>query len=212
MLLYVNGDSHSCGHDAGGIDFSYGKYLSDLLSADFVCDAEARRSNYTILNRTKDYLKNTKPDLVVIGWSGWEREVWNIDGKKIDITGNMDLFLLPDEYQLKYKSWVIDNATQEIQFSKELYWHNEIWKLHEELNYRNIKHVFFNAFMDFRLINGYRFPKKDWRHNYINPYVGKFTYYNWCIHRGFVPSKGMHLNTDAHEAWANFLFKIVKEL
>ena len=41
MILYVNGDSHSAGHDAGGPAHSYGKHIADWLSANFVCDAIA---------------------------------------------------------------------------------------------------------------------------------------------------------------------------
>lgn len=214
MLLYVNGDSHSWGDDIGGPEFSYGKYLSKLLSAEFICDAEPARSNYRILENTKEFLKTNIPDLVVIGWSGWDREEWIVDNQIIKISGGTDLKWLPNSIHEKYKMWVIDNASTEIQMGKELFWHYEIWKFHQELKSRNIKHLFFNAFMHFIYIKTISYLVKDWGKNFINPYSHDLTYYYWCRNKGFTPvnEEFMHLKTDAHEAWANFLFNQIKEL
>ena len=76
MKLYVNGDSHSAGHDAGGPAFSYGQHIADALDAEFVCEAVAACSNDSIISRTMKYLEHTTPDLLIIGWSTWERETW----------------------------------------------------------------------------------------------------------------------------------------
>ena len=61
MILYVNGDSHSEGHDAiergPNLTASYGYKLAQKLGAEFVCDATAGCSNEHILKTTKKYLE-----------------------------------------------------------------------------------------------------------------------------------------------------------
>ena len=55
MILYVNGDSHSAGHDAGGPDFAYGRHLANALNSEYVCDAVSGCSNDSIIERTLKY-------------------------------------------------------------------------------------------------------------------------------------------------------------
>jgi hypothetical protein len=98
LILYVNGDSHSAGAEAinsfafanddpqykylgrvphpDNLFVSYGNILAKNLSAELYCDAESDSSNDLIIRTTKHYLKNNRPDLIVIGWSTWEREEW----------------------------------------------------------------------------------------------------------------------------------------
>jgi hypothetical protein len=100
MILYVNGDSHSSAAEAvnrhafahddskywqseffnkphpDNLAVSYGKKLADAIGAELHCGALAAASNYRIIRTTKEYLQDNKPDLIVIGWSTWEREEW----------------------------------------------------------------------------------------------------------------------------------------
>ena len=99
MILYVNGDSHSAGAEAvnthafaeddrlywglgrqphpDNLRASYGCHLANHLGAILECDAESASSNKRIIRTTEEYLEtNPKPDLIVIGWSTWEREEW----------------------------------------------------------------------------------------------------------------------------------------
>lgn len=76
MILYVNGDSHSYGHDAGGPQFSYGQHLANQLNAKFICEALNGCDNNSIIERTKKYIRYRKPSFIVIGWTSWVREAW----------------------------------------------------------------------------------------------------------------------------------------
>jgi hypothetical protein len=50
--------------------------LQTKLNAEYVCDAVAGCSNDSIIERTLKYLETNTPDLMIIGWSTWERETW----------------------------------------------------------------------------------------------------------------------------------------
>jgi hypothetical protein len=146
MMLYVNGDSHSYG---SGIE-SPNKF-SDIVAQEFtydiVNDATAGASNQRILRTTYDYLKSRNPNLVLIGWSSWEREEWNHQEQyyNVNSSGHDEL---PDELQTYYKEWVTQQ-TQETLNIKSQQWHNQIYQLHQELEQKNINHLFFNCMYNF---------------------------------------------------------------
>lgn len=213
MKLYVNGDSHSAGHDAGGIEYSYGYHLANRLNADFQCSAISGCSNETILRTSNEYLKNNRPDLVIIGWSTWDREEWMYNDQPIYVTSS-GYDSVPVPLQTTYKKWVIEYADTEKQKQKELYWHERIKTFHLELLERNIPHLFFNCFSFFWYTDIYKLPKYDWGNYYINPYSKDFTYYYWLEDKGFKPSnpKFYHYGPDAHVAWAEFLVPYVENL
>ena len=212
MMLYVNGDSHSAGHDAGGIDASYGFHLSKFLKSGFHCDATPGCSNETILRTTKEFLNHTKPEFIIIGWSTWEREEWLYNGQPVYVTSS-GLDSVPHELQPKYKEWVIESVKPEQQKIKELKWHDEIYKLHCELNSISIPHLFFNCYSYFHYIKHWNLPKHDWTDSFINPYDQNHTYYYWLERKGFQPSnpKYYHYGSDAHRAWAEFLLPHVSK-
>ena len=60
MKLYVDGDSHSAGHDAGGPNSAYGKHIADALGYDYICAAVAGCSNDSIIQRTLNFLQFNK--------------------------------------------------------------------------------------------------------------------------------------------------------
>jgi len=204
LILYVNGDSHSLGVDAGGIPFSYGKHLSDRLNATFICHAYAGGSNDRIIRTTKNYLKNNTPNLIIIGWSTWDREEWFYDNQyyQINSSGHSKL---PQELVQKYKQWVIDEPST--RFDAECRNHQKIWDLHLELSNKEIPHVFFNTYQYFFNTVAYQRPKFDWGTNFINPYTEEFTYYYWLQHQKFktVSLENYHYGADAQKAWADFL-------
>jgi hypothetical protein len=98
VILYVNGDSHSAGAEAvntysfaqddslywnmdrephpDNLRVSYGCELANMLGAILQCDAESASSNDRIIRTTYKALDIVKPELVIIGWSTWEREEW----------------------------------------------------------------------------------------------------------------------------------------
>ena len=211
MILYVNGDSHSYGHDAGGPQFSYGKHLADKLHADFICHAKSGSSNSRIVRTTREYLKTNTPNCIIIGWSTWEREEWLHNGQYFSVDGS-GCSNLPKELQQQYKNWVITKDHNNL--ADEQLAHQEIWNLHLELLEKQIPHLFFNCYLYFENINIFNQPKFDWGDNYLNPY-DTVTYWNYLNGQGFKSNKWHHFGADAQETWANYLYpyltKIINE-
>jgi hypothetical protein len=234
MILYINGDSHSAGAEAvntyafanddplywalgrlphpDNLRVSYGCELANRMYAILECDAESAASNDRIFRTTEDYLINAdKPDLVVIGWSTWEREEWLHNGTYYQVTaGGTDS--VPNTLKDHYKQWVIAQSDPAIINDKIVAVHNRIWQLHEDLDSRKIPHVFFNTYSDFGHIKnlGYLGAKEhNWGTSYVDPYRKEGTYYNWCIANGFktVNPNSYHFGHNAHCAWAEYLFQ-----
>ena len=209
MKLYVNGDSHSAGHDAGGPEFAYGKHIANSLNFEYVCDAVAGCSNDSIVDRTLKYLGSNTPDFIIIGWSTWERETWYYANEEYNITASGADTVHPD-LEDKYKRWVIDQSEPEVQWHKEFTTHDKIWNLHSQL--KHIPHLFFNCYSHFFYTERQNRPKYDWSNSYIDPYNQNMTYYFWLKQQGFRPSNPefYHYGADAHEAWAEFLLPKVQ--
>lgn len=224
MILYVNGDSHSAGAESvnsfafanddpqykylgrvphpDNLFVSYGNILAKNLSAELYCDAESASSNDRIIRTTKHYLKNNRPDLIVIGWSTWEREEWLYEGQywQINAGGVGDDW--PDAIKQQYKHWIktIDHQQKEREAQE------KIWALHQEL--ADIPHLFFNSYLALNFTTHY-----DWAHNYLYPYNDNYTYYHWLSNQGHhtVSTGNYHFGADAHLIWANQLTKIINE-
>lgn len=213
MKIYVNGDSHSAGHDAGGPFHSYGFHLSRFLKTEFECQATPGCSNETIIKTTKEYLITNRPDILIIGWTTWEREEWEHNGKPVSVTSS-GLDSVPAALQSRYKQWVIDSVNRNNQKQKELYWHDRIWQFHNELNFNNIPHLFFNCYSYFHHIFHWALPRYSWGDNYISPYDENFTYYHWLQRKGLKPSnpKYYHYGEDAHIIWAEFLLPKISSI
>lgn len=214
--LYVNGDSHSEGHDAGGPEFAYGRHVANALKYDYVCDAIAGCSNDSIITRTLKYLESNSPDFVIIGWSTWERETWWWDNKPYNFTssGTDSVHPMLEEF---YKEWVINSVNPGVQRQQERDAHLKIYLLHRLLKEKNIKHLFFNAYNFFFYTLQYNEPKFVWGKedcNFIHPYDIKMTYYFWLKSQGFTPSnpESFHYGTDAHRAWASFLLPKIQKV
>ena len=216
MILYVNGDSHSAGHDAGGPDFAYGRHLANALNSDYVCDAVSGCSNDSIIERTLKYLESTTPDFVVIGWSTWERETWYWNGTPYNFTSSGTDLVHP-MLQDFYKEWVIANSRPNVQRQKERDAHLKIYLLHKYLQSKQIKHLFFNAYNFFFYTHSYNDPKYYWGdrdENFLHPYDIKMTYYDWLKQHGFKMSnpESFHYGADAHQAWAEFILPKIQSM
>lgn len=240
MIVYVNGDSHSAGAEAvnpycfaeddpmywalgrrphpDNERASYGCDLANQLSAILVCDAESASSNDRILRTTREYLKTEKPNLLVIGWSTWEREEWLYNDTYYQVTaGGTDT--VPPEAAERYRTWVIeqDETTRE---RKLIDWHNRIYEFHTELSDSDIPHLFFNTYSDFSAIRSQHFKpgvvppaEYDWNNCYVNPYEHNYTYYYWLADQGFktVNPNSYHYGADAHRKWAEFLYEFLAD-
>jgi hypothetical protein len=223
LILYVNGDSHSAGAEAvnsycfaeddpnlrlsgrkshpNNLAVSYGQRLADRLGYDLVCQAESASSNDRILRTTREYLKTNRPDLIIIGWSTWEREEWVDNDRYWQISASMGDDW-PDSIKHRYRDWIHNIDYRK----KEQEEHDKIWQLHLEL--ANIPHLFFNSYLAFKFTN-----KRDWGTSYIGPYEENQTYYHWLSNQGYktVNPSSYHYGASAHQLWANHLTFILKE-
>lgn len=221
MILYVNGDSHSAGAEAvnpycfaeddptyadlmrkphpDNLAVSYGQQLAEQYSATLVCDAESGSSNTRILRTTYNYLKTHTPDLLVIGWATWEREEVTIDGETYQFSAGLITDPFSEKVKQLYKEWVV-GRDQVQKYSDQA--QEEIWKLHQYLVNKNIKHVFFNTFSGLTPTT-----QLDWGSCYIHPYNHKQTYFKLLTAWGHKPiaEGSYHLGADAHTAWAKYL-------
>lgn len=236
MLLYINGDSHSAGSELAlgvdnnlvafkgddsrywrtvgtpeefdahpeGIKLSYGATLASKLGYDYICDAVPGGSNQRVFRRIAEL--EVKPDLVVIGWSTWERnEIYDSNTDhwwQISAHEGRDW---PNEVKYKYKDYItkLDWDACMIQA------HSDIYKLHLQLQADRIPHIFFNTYSYF---NTNSIKQVDWHNCYINPYDPSGTFFNWCRNNGFktVTENSFHYGKDAHDAWANYLHRITQ--
>ena len=229
MILYVNGDSHSTGAEAvndcafimddsqyqnyqdrwaahpDNLKVCYGKVLADMISYEMINQARSAGSNDRIIRTTKEYLETHRPDLIVIGWSTWEREEWYADGEWWQINASGIGHDWPEEIKQKYKEYVInlnweDKATDA---------HNKIVDLHYLLLELQIPHLFFNSCSEFCHYN--TLAKIEWGDNYVRPY-DKWSYQSYLDDLGFSKSSWNHFRADGHKKWAEFLLPYVNRL
>lgn len=230
MILYVNGDSHAAAAEAvnlhafaeddpqlfymgraphpANFEVSWPRMVSFTLKSALNSDAESASSNTRILRTTREWLDNNKhhyPETtMIIQWSTWEREEWLHDGIYYQI-GASGLDDVPDELKEKYKHFVVGvDWRQKTQQA-----HDEIWQLHQELESKNIRHVFFNGNNDFAIIP--EDQRHDWGINYIGPYDPDATYDSWLRRNGFmtVAPNSWHFGKEAHNAWGRFVLKYI---
>lgn len=230
MILYVNGDSHTAAAEAvnahafaqddpavswmrrlphpANLAVSWGRLLADTVKATFRCDAESAASNDRILRTTQAWLdlQPRDPDqiMVIIQWSTWERQEWLIDGEyyQVNASGQDQV---PDHYQDRYKQWILDIDWTQCQ----QHWHDRIWHLHQDLDQRNIRHVFFNGNNWFDRIP--QAKRLDWGTAYIGPYDAQMTYNQWLLDHDHdtVAPNSWHFGREAHAAWSRFMLQYV---
>jgi len=227
MILYVNGDSHAAAAEAvnphcfamddgklwhmgraphpDNAKVAWGTKLAALAKMNLQLHAESASSNARIIRTTQEYFKESKHTdvLAIIQWSTWEREEWFIDGEYYQVNAS-GIDIVPEDYQVRYKEYIAGIDWM----AKTLEAHEQIWLMHEWLNDRDIKHIFFNGNNTFEdVINRY-----DWGTSYIDPY-GSTTYNNWCLSQGYqtVTPTSYHFGADAHQAWARYLLKYIAQ-
>lgn len=247
MILYVNGDSHSAGAEAvhpacfisdnskykldvnnpiwkdeiswspypDNLEVSYGKVLANRLDAEFHCHARAAGSNDRIIRTTKEYLKDHNPDIILIGWSTWEREEWynDEDGEYYQVTA-AGTDSVPKKWQERYKNFIVNVDWKE----KTLFWHDEIWQVHQFLKSLKIPHLFFNCHSTFEFVPQWIESKQtsqstihDWGLNYIRPY-DNFNYLDYLVSLNYKHTEHHHFGPDGHSKWAEFLLPYLTRL
>jgi len=228
MILYVNGDSHTAAAEAvnphafaeddgalihlgrlphpDNLAVSWGRQLADITKDIFVCDAESAASNDRILRTTRAWLESRSSDwyrtVVIIQWSTWEREEWLHNGTYYQV-GSSGIDDVPPELQERYRNFVIGTDWE----LKTQQAHSKIWQLHQELDDRKIKHVFFNGNNHFGNIEPDQ--KHDWGSSYMSPYDPKMTWDSVLRNNGYetVAPNSWHFGKDAHRFWARFMLQ-----
>jgi hypothetical protein len=190
------------------VNRSYSQRLANMLGADLICEAESGGSNARILRLTREYLKNNRPDLVVIGWSPFEREEWWYNGVAHQVNGG-GVKSVPAELANRYKKWVIDNSDSDAINTRTVASHQEIFSFHRELLDLSIPHLFFNTFNSFEFIPDMGSTYFDWGNYFVEPYSESYTYCLWLKNQGYRPvsETSMHFGPAAHRAWAEFLYQ-----
>ena len=90
-----------------------------------------------------------------------------------------------------------------------------IQMIHEELNEKNIPHVFFNGNNDFDIIENPRFDidcrRRDWGTSYIGPYDPKMTYDSLIRAQGIetVAPNSWHFGRDGHSYFSRFMLQYI---
>lgn len=226
MILYVNGDSHSAGAEAvnnccfAGDDplyfnlgrlphpdnerASYGCLIANELHAILHCDAESGSSNDRIIRTTRKYIKNSKPDVIIIGWSTHERKEYISKMKHYQFSAGGFGHDWPSHVAQPYKEYLTNIDWDECEKQQ----HETIWQFHKELQDLGIPHLFFNAYSDFYRIE----DTKDWENCYIDPYDTEMTYYKYLENQGFTALPSYHYRADGHRKWAEFLLPHLTKL
>jgi len=228
MILYNNGDSHTAAAEAvnsfafayddrryahlkrlphpDNIKISWGAVLANLLKSSFQPDAESASSNARIMRTTKEWIEHTKENidandvLMIIQWSTWEREEWDINGVKYQVNASGEDHV-PADYVDQYKEYIINIDWEER--TKQAY--ADIIAFHEYLNDLGYKHIFFNGnntFMSIPVEERY-----DFGESYVNPYLPEESYDGWLQLNGYntVITSNYHYGLEAHAAWARRL-------
>ena len=204
MILYVNGDSHSHAMRLQPHE-KFSSIVADAIGHDVLNVAQGGASNARIMRTTREYLDNNRPDLILIGWTTWEREEWFHQDQYYNVNSSGH-DPLPAELQQLYKHWVIEQNENTL-YAKSQYWHNAIFKLHTELVEKNIRHVFFNCMYNFFQKDN----QQDWTGNFIGPYDNNSSYYWWLIQQGFKADAWYHFDADGHRAWGARLIDYIRE-
>jgi hypothetical protein len=218
MLIYFNGDSNVAGTElpesTHGMASKLAEKFDGQYKTKFINDAIPGASNDLIYEQTLDFLNNPsspKPDLVVIGWTQFNRVQWFLvdewgKGRFWEINQIGVGIPVPEEYNDRYKHYV-ENVQSDGHWRmvQSAYWHDKIFNIHKLLEYKKIPHLFFNAFDEFILPG--EVNQLDWNNVFLTPYSKELIYTEWCQRRGFkqITPGWRHYESAAHTQWANIM-------
>jgi hypothetical protein len=78
------------------------------------------------------------------------------------------------------------------------------------LEYKNIPHLFFNAFDEFILPE--QTHRLDWSNRFMSPYSKDLIYTEWCARQGYqeITPGWCHYESSAHVQWADVMYRHIK--
>ena len=235
MILYINGDSHAAGAEAGSPHgwaeddgrfwkqgrhphpdnekVSFGAVLSDLLGCERINQSQSGGSNPRIVRTTTEWIEANRDRLadtfMLIQWSTWEREEWFHDGTWYQVNAS-GVDHVPPELEQRYRQYIMDINYHVCTRQS----HDTIWRFHQYLNSLGIKHLFFNGNSTFSDLAVQMVPDcRDWNHCYLDPYVKESSYNSVLLSNEFRYSnpKSYHFGKDAHCFWGKYLLQYIKQ-
>lgn len=224
MLIYFNGDSNVAGAELIESTHGMANRLTEMFNqrylAKFINDATPGASNDLIYETTIDFLKNPdnpKPDLIVIGWTEFNRIQWFLvdewnKGRLWEINQIGAGIQVPEEYKERYQHWKNHvESDGHWQLVQSTYWHNKIYNLHCMLDFQKIPHLFFNAFNYFVLPHYQH--QLNWNNTFLSPYNNSLIYTEWCKQNGYqeITPGLMHFDDRAHTQWAKLMYSHIKQ-
>jgi hypothetical protein len=178
--------------------------FSRQLSKPFSCWAKNGASNYWIEHHLDYFLADTRwePDtMLFIGWTSFEREEWPWLYNNISVCGGPD-FGMPEPMKARFNQWKT-KLTGEYYREMTEFWHDRIYDIHLKLQNRNIPHLFWTTYNNFKEITN----QQDWHGNFYKPYDP-----NGCMSKFFESNNlsandgdPYHYGAEAQLAWATEL-------
>jgi hypothetical protein len=177
-----------------------------LMDRPFKCWGKNGASNYWIETHLDYFLADSsfpKDTFLFIGWTSFEREEWPWLYNNISVCGGPD-FGMPEPMKARFNQWKT-KLTGEYYRQMTQFWHDRIYNIHLNLLDRNIPHLFWTTYNNFKEITN----QQDWHGNFFQPYDE-----NGCMSR-YLESNGIraiendqwHYGPEAHTMWANALYK-----
>ena len=213
MLIYFNGDSNTSGMELDDPSTqSFSAHLSRKLNANYINHSVPGGSNEMIFRTTYQYLdqckqQNTRPDLIIIGWTESCREDWFVDGKymSIDSLG----INRPVDSEARYQDYFRRTRNMNYRHHVFQFYNAKIFDFHLELQNLGIPHLFFNAIECFNRWEHsddlvHRF---DWGKNFYHPYNQEFAMRHYAIARDYeeITPGWHHFKENFQIVWADLL-------
>lgn len=178
--------------------------FSKLLDQPFRCWSKNGASNYWIQAHIDYFLHDTAwpaDTLLLVGWTSFEREEWPWLYSNISMCNGPD-FGVPPAMFAKYTTWK-QTLTEEYVQNKINFWHDTIYQLHLHLLSRQIRHVFWTTYDNFKSVP----TQMKWQGCFYKPYDT-----DGCMQQFFAnnklnanPGDSFHYDQSAHGAWAQEL-------
>lgn len=218
MKILLNGDSNMVGEELTDRSLSISTQLAQLLEGTEINLSLSGASNDRIYDTTKQYVDSGQPvDLIVIGWSEMCRVQWFLDdvfpaGEFVEINNlGVGRREYPEKYSRRLTQWHTVSNNLEFRTHLSYYWHERIYNLHRYLTNREIPHVFFHAFHDFRI---YQIENQlNWNNCFMDPYDGTKTYTQWSAKNGYqeITPGWYHYEPAAQRAWAERVYGYIQQ-
>jgi hypothetical protein len=239
-ILYVNGCSHSCGAEISYVGScrapedltnSWAGQLASRFNLEHVNSAISGQDNLAILSSSIHSILNLldrhPPEdiLVVIGWSGFERDHFIYNDKLYRFVPGCETLShfkeWPSIVQTAFYNYIsgTDPVNSTNKFSLIYYAMTNFLKLH------NIDYYYFNALhainypsknllhqVDEELPTVKLFDKMKFDPNYLEPMNWRMTYYDYMKSKydGHIGGRNHHFLADAQTDWANIIADKIK--